>query len=326
LPGYGPAAFGAPGGRSGPARGPAPASGPSGRRSSPSLGGGRELDMPRGGREVDGPRGGQGFDAPGVFPGMSTRPYGPAGGTEPGLNSPPDWLPQRPDEEGGNRRNNLVVGAVVGGVVLLLLLSCALILPGMLGGLGALGASATPSPTTIIVQVPRFKGMTLTNAQATAQNAKLTIVTTYATPDPNDPNPPAKDQVLDQQPEPGPHTGALTSVTLILSAGPGKSVVPNIIGKDDQTACALLQAAKLTCALQNYEQSNLPANTVTRTDPPAGTSVDPHTPVNYWLSLGPPTPTATTAPTALPTATPTCVPTPVVVPPSPTPTPVPGCH
>jgi serine/threonine-protein kinase len=124
--------------------------------------------------------------------------------------------------------------------------------------------------------------------------------------------------VLDQQPEPGPHTGTLTTVTLILSPGPGKSVVPNIIGRDDQTACAMLQAAKLTCALQNYEQSNLPANTVTRTDPPAGTSVDPHTPVNYWLSLGPPTPTATISPTATaspkPTATATATP---CVPPSP---------
>jgi serine/threonine-protein kinase len=333
LPGYGPAAFGASGARSGPSRGPAPVSGPIGRRSSPNLGGGgRELDMSRGGREVegarggrevDGPRGGQGFDAPGVFPGASTRPYGPAGGTEPGLNSPPDWLPRRPDEEGGNRRNNVVVGAVVGGVVLLLLLSCALILPGMLSGLGALGASATPSPSPIVVQVPRFKGMTLTDAQTVAHTANLTIVTTYATPNPTDPNPPAKDQVLDQQPEPGPHTGTLTTVTLILSPGPGKSVVPNIIGKDDQTACALLQAAKLTCALQNYEQSNLPANTVTRTDPPAGTSVDPHTPVNYWLSLGPPTPTATVSPTATKAVpTPTCAPTPIA---NPTPTPVPGC-
>ncbi|HEY7984029.1 MAG TPA: protein kinase, partial [Ktedonobacterales bacterium] len=316
LPGYGPAAFGASGPRSGPSRGPAPIAG-GGPRGNANVGGGRDLNGPRGGREIEGPRGGQGFDAPGVFPGTSTRPYGPAGGTDPGLNAPPDWLPRRPDEEGGNRRNNVVVGAVVGGVVLLLLLSCALILPGMLGGLGTLGASATPSPTAIIVQVPRFKGMTLTDAQTLAQTDKLALVTTYATPNPTDANPPAKDQVLDQQPEPGPHTGTLTTVTLILSAGPGKSVVPNIIGKDDQTACALLQQAKLTCALQNYEQSNLPANTVTRTDPPAGTSVDPHTPVNYWLSLGPPTPTATTAPTVVATATVTATPkpTPCLTPP-----------
>jgi eukaryotic-like serine/threonine-protein kinase len=325
MPGYGPAAFGASGARSGPPRGPAPVSGPIGR-SSGILSGGRDFDGPRGGRDFDAPRGAQGFDAPGVFPGVSTRPYGPASGTEPGMpvgRSAPDWLPRRPDEEGGNRRNNVVVGAVVGGVVLLLLLSCALILPGMLSGLGAFATSPTPSPSPIVVQVPRFKGMTLTDAQTLAQTDKLTLVTTYATPNPTDPNPPAKDQVLDQQPEPGPHSGALTTVTLILSAGPGKAVVPNIIGKDDQTACALLQTAKLTCALQNYEQSNLPANTVTRTDPPAGTSVDPHTAVNYWLSLGPPTPTATST-TIAPTCVPGITPTPTITPP--TPTPVPGCR
>jgi serine/threonine-protein kinase len=191
----------------------------------------------------------------------------------------------------------------------------------MLSGLGALGASPTPSPSPIIVQVPRFKGMSLSDAQTVAQNNKLTLVTTYATPNPSDSNPPAKDQVLDQQPEPGPHTGSLSSVTVILSPGPGKTVVPNIIGRDDQTACGLLQTAKLTCALQNYEQSNLPANTVTRTDPPAGTSVDPHTPVSYWLSLGPPTPTAT----ASPTATATCVPSPTPTPIPPTPPVPPHC-
>jgi serine/threonine-protein kinase len=309
--GHGPAAFGSAGPRSGPSRGPAPVSGGNGRGSPNS-----------GPRDVEGPRGGPSFDAPGVFPSVPTRPYGPAAGTEPGAafgRSAPDWLPRRPDEEGGNRRNNVVVGAVVGGVVLLLLISCALILPGMLSGLGAFATSPTPSPSPIIVQVPRFKGLTLGDAQTLAQTNKITLVTTYATPNPNDPNPPAKDQVLDQQPEPGPHTGSLSSVTVILSAGPGKTVVPNIIGMDDQTACAKLQTAKLTCALQNYEQSNLPANTVTRTDPPAGTSVDPHTPVSYWLSLGPPMPTATTSPTATATATATVAPTCAA-------TPQPGCH
>jgi eukaryotic-like serine/threonine-protein kinase len=331
LPGYGPGARGTPAPRSGPPRGQSPVSGPLGRgapnggprdfdgsRNGPN-GGARDYDAPRGGsnggaRDYDATRGGGGYDAPGVFPGISTRPYGPAGGTEPGMptdRTMPDWLPQRPDEEGGGRRNTMVVGAVVGGVVLLLLLGCALIAPSILSGLGSLGQTATPSPSPIIVQVPRFKGLSLTDAQALAKTSKLTLVQTYATPDPTEANPPAKDQVLDQQPEPGPHTGALTQVTLIISAGPGKTVVPYIVGLDDQTACAKLQVAKLTCALQNYEQSNLPANTVTRTDPPAGTSVDPHTAVSYWLSLGPPTPTPTTVTataTPTPTATATCPP------------------
>src|SRR5260221_3992885 len=255
------------------------------------------------------------------MPGVNATHAGAAAGTMP--RSPAagrglEWLPQRPDEEGGGNRIGMIVGVVVASVVVLLGLCSFLVLSltGAFNGLGSLGASPTATVRPVIVQVPRFKGMTLTDAKTVALQDKITLTTTYATPDPNDSNPPPKDQVLDQSPEPGQHTGAVPTVALIISAGPGQTVVPNIVGKDDATACVLLQQAKLTCYLQGYEQSTQPAGTVTRTDPPGGTSVDPHTSVSYWLSQGPPTPTATISPTptsaatATATATATCTATP----------------
>ncbi|HEX9057551.1 MAG TPA: protein kinase [Ktedonobacterales bacterium] len=304
-PGFGPAAYGAPSGPSGP-------SGPGG--------------MGRGAAVVSGPMGARGpgsrnFDTPGArtydAPGISTRPYGPAGGTMPRSpstgrgSSGPLGLPRRPDDDEKGRGNGPIVAIVVSAVVLLLGLSCFLVFSLSGGALAKLFASPTPTATQIVVQIPRFKGMTLTAAQALAQTNHLTLTVVTQTPDPNDANPPPANQVLDQNPEPGPYNGTISSIQVTVQGAPNKAIVPYVIGKDGNTACDLIGKAHLICVNVGTIQSNQPAGTVVKTDPLAGTQVDPQSEVQYWLSTGPATPTPTKA---APTATATCTPGPTPTP------------
>jgi serine/threonine-protein kinase len=141
----------------------------------------------------------------------------------------------------------------------------------------------------------------------------MTLVVTYATPDPTDTNPPTKDTVLDQNPEPGLTVGPITKVTITVASGPNKVTVPDVTGLSDTDACAKLQKVQLVCQPAGDMPSNQPAGTIVKTDPPALTPVDPHSIVNYWVSQGPPTPT--------PSATATATACPTVGPGTPTPTP-----
>jgi serine/threonine protein kinase len=302
IPGRGPAAYG----------GPAFNSGSMGPRMGGASGG--PVSRPSGPRAV--------FDVPGAPPGVNTRPFGPAGGTVPrspstGRPSGPHGLPVRPDEDGeGGRRTGPVVAITVAAVLLLLGLSCFLVvnLSGGWSQLLAITRSPTATPRPVLVNVPNFKSLTIKDAQTLATQNNLTVqVTSQANPTV------PKDQVIDQQPEPGQYPG-ISQVTLIVSTGPGQAPLPNVTKKDEATACAQLNSFtvggvsyQLQCAEQGFEASTLPYGYVTRTDPVAGTPVSPKDTIKIWLSYGPPTPTATVMPTCVP-GTPTPTPT----------TPVPG--
>jgi serine/threonine-protein kinase len=292
LPGHGLAQYGGPAVASGPGRGAPMNSGP--------IGGRRNFS----GGPASGPRGV--YDAPG----LSTRPYGPAGGTVPrapttGRPSAPPGLPPRPEDE-GRRRTGPIVAVAVSAVVLLLGLSCALVfsLTGAWNGLTSFFAGPTPTATQVILTIPNFKGMTLTQAQTLATHDHLTLVTNYQSDDTI-----PKDQVIDQNPEPGQYSGGST-VTLTVSGGPTLVTVPDLVGMNADSACALLNSQyHLVCGNQGPEASTLPTGEVTRTNPVAGKQVPEHSTVNYWYSLGP-TPTATVAATATPTCIPGLTPTP----------------
>jgi serine/threonine-protein kinase len=324
--GYPPAGYGRPGATSGPGRGAPVMSGP--------RGGGMGTSGPRGVAGANsGPRGVAGANSgPGraVYDVPSpTRPYGPAGGTVPRLGriTGPNGVPE--DEEGG-RRNGPVVGMVVVGVIVLLALSCFVVLSatGSLKQLLAFGAGAPPTATTASVVVPDFRGKTLAQAQALAQQYHLTVSVTATTQTPDTP----PGQVVDQSPEPGSYPG-ITTVGLILSGGPGQVALPNLKGMDEVAACNILQQKPyyLVCSDQPPEANSLPAGEVTRTDPPAGalitagTATTPGQAIKIWTSIGPPTPTPTVTPTATATCAATPIPnlTPTATPGPPTPTPCP---
>jgi serine/threonine-protein kinase len=229
-----------------------------------------------------------------------TMPRSPSTGRPSG----PTGIPPRIGEEDGGKRNGPIVAMVVGAVVLLLGASCFLVfnISGGFKGLQAAFAGPTPTATAITVQVPNFKNLPLASAQSLAKDNNMTLTVVYATPDPTDANPPAKNTVLDQNPEPGPARGPLTSVTITVASGPNQVQVPDVSGLSDVDACDKLQKAKLVCQFGGIVQSNQPASTVVRTDPVAGSMVDPDHVVLYFLSAGPATPTP--SPTAVATETP----------------------
>jgi eukaryotic-like serine/threonine-protein kinase len=297
VAGYGPSGYGGPALRSGPARS-GPTRGPGAASTPPTMRGGPPRPI---------------YDAPGV-----TRPFDPMPGTMPRSPSTmrpsgPAGIPPRPDEEGGSKRNGPIVAMVVGAVVLLLAASCFLVfnLSGGISGLSSMFQPPTPVPTAVKVNVPKFTGLTLTAAQTLAQQDGLTLTVVQATPDPSQNPAPAKNTVLDQNPEPGTVTGPIQSVTITVATGPNQVVVPDVSGLSDVNACNKLQKVHLVCQFGGIVQSSQPASTVVNTSPAAGQSVDPDSIVLYYLSAGPPTPTA--AP-----------PTPTPLPPCPGGTPTPG--
>ena len=96
----------------------------------------------------------------------------------------------------------------------------------------------------------------------------------------------AAGRVLDQDPDPDTRVVRGSTVTLVLSSGPDRRVVPDLAGKDVQTATAELAALGLRAGLQIDEFSDVPTGLVIRTDPPAGEGLKPDTPVALVVSKG----------------------------------------
>ncbi|WP_311984645.1 Stk1 family PASTA domain-containing Ser/Thr kinase [Parafrankia sp. CH37] len=100
----------------------------------------------------------------------------------------------------------------------------------------------------------------------------------------------AEGQVAEQDPETGAKISDDTVVTLRLSSGTPKAVVPALAGKTAEQALVELTQAKLTVGGRNAEANDtVPEGQVIRTEPQAGTAVERNTPVNLVVSSGPST-------------------------------------
>jgi serine/threonine-protein kinase len=268
---------------------------------------------------ASGPRGrnvadASGFDAEFDGPlGLATRPAPPAGPTLPRTGSAGNG--RRPDD---NRRGGVTAAVVITTTILLLLLSCGLIfsLSGggtLLGNLVKSPATATPAPK--LTRVPDFKGKQYTEAQTLAGSLHLKLAQTQVN------SALAPGTVVDQDKPVNSSVTWDTLVTLSVSKGLAQVVVPDVVNKPYGDACAILSDPQLNlgCDLQSQEYSaTVASGRVIRTDPKAGTKVDPGTTtVHLVVSKGPQPVTPTVTPTCAPTATPGGAP--------PTPTPAPGC-
>jgi serine/threonine-protein kinase len=91
--------------------------------------------------------------------------------------------------------------------------------------------------------------------------------------------------VLSQDPGPDSRLLRGSTVTLVLSSGPDRRVVPQLAGKDGPAATAELEALGLRVA-QTEEFSPEPAGAVLRTDPAADERVKPDTEVMVFVSKG----------------------------------------
>jgi serine/threonine-protein kinase len=104
-----------------------------------------------------------------------------------------------------------------------------------------------------------------------------------------------------------------------VTAAPTQFPMPNFVKQPEGNVSSICQQYQLRCIDMGFEQSNIPFDEVTRTNPAATTLVLPGASVQYWLSYGPPTATPTVSPT------PTCAATATPGGSLPTPTPAAGC-
>lgn len=255
-----------------------------------------------------------GYASPSGGHGVNTRPYGSAAGTLPrspvtGRQSGPYGTPERP---GPSKNNGPLIAVIVAATALLLGLSCFLIvtLTGAgtaLSGIFGSGPTPTPVPTVALTTVPNFVGMQLTVAQGKAEDFHLVIDpnadVTYKT-DPTKP----QNVILAQTPDPHAQKPWGTHIQVTVSSGPGKTKVPDIIGKTLSEANSALTTAQLTVnpQIQYKETTLMQPGRVYSVSPSVGTSLDAGSSVILTISQAPavtPTPTAT-APAVTPTPTP----------------------
>ena len=130
---------------------------------------------------------------------------------------------------------------------------------------------------------PRFTGLDRTQAQALAERAGFTV---HFGPGQNSETV-KKDQVLDQQPVPGVRVVKGSDITLTLSLGPERYLVPDVVGKSYDLAVADLTSFKLKAAkgTPRYDDTR-PVNTVLEVQPKVGTELKPGDTVTLILSKG----------------------------------------
>jgi eukaryotic-like serine/threonine-protein kinase len=93
--------------------------------------------------------------------------------------------------------------------------------------------------------------------------------------------------VVQQDPKPGEKVEKGSTVTLGVSSGPGKRIVPDVEGKSQEDAVRALTRAKFTFTLDNEPSSKYPKGIVTRTDPEGGTEAEAGSRVQVFVSSGP---------------------------------------
>ena len=166
-------------------------------------------------------------------------------------------------------------GAVIGVVLALLaLIAAAAIL--LVTQLGGDGSSAS-------IPVPPVVGQTVAEAKLHLAAQNLTNVTVVRRP--NDQI--KKGLVVRQDPSAGTKVNQDENIRLTVSAGAGSVKVPDVVGESFEDASAALQEQGLNAVRKEEASDTVPLGQVTRTDPPAGASVDRDSDVNVFVSLGP---------------------------------------
>jgi eukaryotic-like serine/threonine-protein kinase len=257
-------------------------------------------------------------------PNPAAIPYSPeayASGRVTGERPPAGPMARRierrpPVEEDEERRTSPAVWAA--GIVALLVLALAgFLVFKLLSG----GGGSTPPPATQVT-VPSFVGLTLTDAQALANQKGINVTVAGAQQASGAPN-----TVLSQDPAAGAAIAPGGIVKLTLVSGPETVAVPDLRGRTETEAFNQLAAAGLQIGTKTEVfDPVVPAGQIVSQSPTGGTIVNKNTPIDYALSKGPePTPSPSPSPTPAPTPTPTPPPTPTPTPPptpAPTPTPV----
>jgi beta-lactam-binding protein with PASTA domain/predicted Ser/Thr protein kinase len=95
-------------------------------------------------------------------------------------------------------------------------------------------------------------------------------------------------RVISQDPKPGSRVTRGTAVNLVVSAGPEKVTVPDVVGTSRLQAARLIRAAGLEVGTTSEEPSDKEAGIVIRQNPAAGSPVAKGSAVDLVVSSGPP--------------------------------------
>ncbi|OLD86791.1 MAG: hypothetical protein AUG85_09240 [Gemmatimonadetes bacterium 13_1_20CM_4_66_11] len=133
--------------------------------------------------------------------------------------------------------------------------------------------------------VPRVLGLTVAEAQAEIQKAKLQVTEGGAEPHPTA----AQGVVIWQDPPPDVIAAEGTKVTLVSSAGPPKIPVPDVAGLDASLAQSMVAAAGLVVSQVESVQAAAPTGLAMMTRPPAGTALAAGAGLTVVVSRGAPT-------------------------------------
>src|SRR5690606_15577337 len=96
----------------------------------------------------------------------------------------------------------------------------------------------------------------------------------------------AKDTVLGQQPAPRARIVKGGTITLTLSLGPERYLVPDVVGKSYELAVVDLEQRKMVPERRERYDDNMPAGNVLAVEPDVDTEVKPGEKVVVWVSRG----------------------------------------
>jgi len=133
------------------------------------------------------------------------------------------------------------------------------------------------------VDVPDVVGMTLEEAQATIEEAKLKV----GRVDEEESDEIPEGEVIEQNPAAETSVDAGSKVGLIVSGGPEAVTVPNVVGMTEEEAVAVIQEAGLTVSINRGPSSEFEEGIVASQDPAAETSVAAGDTVVILVSEGP---------------------------------------
>lgn len=140
----------------------------------------------------------------------------------------------------------------------------------------------TPAPTDQ-VSVPDLAGLTVPQAVKLLENTGLVVGDQL----PQASNDHPKDTIINQSPSRNALVAKGSSVDIVVSTGPGQVAVPSLadLATVEEAQAALAQAG-LSLGQVQQEDAEAAPGTVLRSDPVAGTMVDPGTSVSIWISSG----------------------------------------
>lgn len=202
-------------------------------------------------------------------------------GIDLGGGAPPDKK-QRGGAKNGNEGDNGLKGKkkFKWNKVKVIAIIAALILAFPLSQLILLGVDAITAPNT--VTVPDLSGKTVDEATTALDKLGLKLATDKEVTSSEY----SKGEIVSQDPEADMVVKAGNTVTVNISKGTQKGTVPNVVGKTEADAVYLLGSYGYDEGLVTQEDSELPAGTVIKQDPAAGTNASEGTNVSLVLSLG----------------------------------------